>query len=129
MPISSEEHFAACEHYIVSSGFEQTLIFQFFFFMSNNGVCPLSSFHRDETLLCQGLALNDELQRGLAKHDAIASGSPLPPDLKTGPSKSYTAYDQEDEDAEDEFSQLAHRYYYGLMSSITRVISRHAMLI
>lgn len=76
---------------------------------NQKNILQLVNTTSDETLLCQGLALNDELQRALAKHDAIAAGSPLPPDLKTGSSKSYTAYDQEDEDAEDEFSQLAHR--------------------
>ncbi|XP_062163957.1 TOM1-like protein 9 [Alnus glutinosa] len=32
----------------------------------------------DESLLCQGLALNDDLQRLLARHEAIASGTPVP---------------------------------------------------
>ncbi|CAA3015918.1 target of Myb 1-like [Olea europaea subsp. europaea] len=35
----------------------------------------------DEELLGQGLELNDRLQTVLAKHDAIASGSPLPPQV------------------------------------------------
>lgn len=30
---------------------------------------------RDESLLCEGLALNDDLQRILAKHEAISSGT------------------------------------------------------
>ncbi|CAI0441479.1 unnamed protein product [Linum tenue] len=34
----------------------------------------------DESLLCQGLALNDDLQRILAKHEAISSGTVLPKD-------------------------------------------------
>lgn len=33
---------------------------------------------RDEELLGQGLSLNDELQRVLAKYDAFLSGAPLP---------------------------------------------------
>lgn len=33
-----------------------------------------SSF-RDESILCQGLSLNDDLQRVLAKHEALASGT------------------------------------------------------
>lgn len=33
---------------------------------------------RDEELLGQGLSLNDELQRVLARYDAFLSGAPLP---------------------------------------------------
>lgn len=45
------------------------IIIVFFFFCS------------DEELLGQGIELNDNLQTVLAKHDAIASGSPIPAQL------------------------------------------------
>ncbi|KAL4560345.1 hypothetical protein LXL04_032495 [Taraxacum kok-saghyz] len=32
----------------------------------------------DESLLCQGLALNDDLQRVLSKHESLVTGNPLP---------------------------------------------------
>lgn len=91
---------------------------------------------RDEELLGQGLELNDCLQSLVTKHDAIASGSPLPnispptkeaggsSDLKTvelrdssprqnaGPSKAIvpvTRTQLEEEEEEDDFAQLARR--------------------
>ncbi|KAL4572757.1 hypothetical protein LXL04_019540 [Taraxacum kok-saghyz] len=40
----------------------------------------------DEELLGQGIDLNDNLQTVIAKHDAIASGSPIPVQLTSSPS-------------------------------------------
>ncbi|XP_019253308.1 PREDICTED: TOM1-like protein 2 [Nicotiana attenuata] len=49
----------------------------------------------DESLLCQGLSLNDDLQRVLAKHEAIASGT----SIKGEPSKPEPARSLVDVDA------------------------------
>ena len=38
-------------------------------------IMVFSVYSRDESLLCQGLALNDDLQRVLAKHESISSGT------------------------------------------------------
>ncbi|KAJ8472094.1 hypothetical protein OPV22_026437 [Ensete ventricosum] len=72
----------------------------------------------DEELLAQGLELNDNLQSLLAKHDAIASGSPLPAEVSDSvPSPgtpvirqpaAASQYDVE-EDEDDDFAQLACR--------------------
>ncbi|XP_062179911.1 TOM1-like protein 6 isoform X2 [Phragmites australis] len=84
----------------------------------------------DEELLKQGLEINDRLQSVLAKHDAIASGSPLPvetpsreelhredpkPQPSTPPVPHDKAHDEEDED--DEFAQIAKRKNKSVISS------------
>ena len=79
----------------------------------------LGHIDRDEELLAQGLELNDNLQGLLAKHDAIASGSPLPaevsdsvpsPGTPVTPQPAATSrYDAEVEDDDDDFAQLARR--------------------
>lgn len=45
-----------------------------YFFGSKLKKRKKSTSCRDESLLCQGLQLNDDLQRLLAKHESLASG-------------------------------------------------------
>ncbi|VAI82821.1 unnamed protein product [Triticum turgidum subsp. durum] len=86
--------------------------------------------YSDEDLLSQSLDLNDRLQILLSKHDAIASGSPLPgeetdvlselprgttttPAVTVVPETAivpaFVLDDEEEEEEDDEFSQLARR--------------------
>eukprot|EP00250_Pteridium_aquilinum_P006103 c16084_g1_i1 orf=303-2141(-) len=63
----------------------------------------------DENLLCQGLALNDDIQQVLARHSAIVSRSSRPAELTLGSPRGLVVYDQEDDETEEELLRLVHR--------------------
>ncbi|OVA11454.1 VHS [Macleaya cordata] len=75
-------------------------------------VMLLANYTLDEELLCQGLTLNDDLQRVLRRHDDIMNGTHSSPmGVKTTETSvaPLVNVNHEDDESEDDFAQLAHR--------------------
>uniref|UniRef100_A0A0D6QUS4 VHS domain-containing protein n=1 Tax=Araucaria cunninghamii TaxID=56994 RepID=A0A0D6QUS4_ARACU len=72
-------------------------------------VMHLVNTSSDEGLLFQGLALNDDLERVLEKHDAILAGAPVSWEKTSTHTPTLVDVNHEDDEMEDDLAQLARR--------------------